>query len=251
MALIICPECGKEFSDRAAACPNCGCPVEKENDTGNTPEPQKVEIAKVSVNKSTKKLIIIVVSVLVAIAAIIGIVAAVKASNAKKEAEQARIAAEEAKQEYVSNLSLARITMLTGAIDAENAGGLIHDVWYNTIYEKYDDRTNKYTKSKYSGYNKDFNTSLSNLFADEEFQATISNIKNNQDQVSALMKKLINPPDEYKEAYSVLKDMYNAYLDLCKCATNPSGNLTSYTETFNKADSEFVKYYDALGLYTK
>lgn len=28
MALIICPECGKEFSDKAKACPNCGCPVE-------------------------------------------------------------------------------------------------------------------------------------------------------------------------------------------------------------------------------
>lgn len=27
MALIKCPECGKEISDKAAACPNCGCPV--------------------------------------------------------------------------------------------------------------------------------------------------------------------------------------------------------------------------------
>ena len=27
MALIICPECGKEFSDKASACPNCGCPT--------------------------------------------------------------------------------------------------------------------------------------------------------------------------------------------------------------------------------
>ena len=27
MALIICSECGKEFSDKAGACPNCGCPV--------------------------------------------------------------------------------------------------------------------------------------------------------------------------------------------------------------------------------
>ena len=27
MALIKCPECGKEFSDKALACPNCGCPV--------------------------------------------------------------------------------------------------------------------------------------------------------------------------------------------------------------------------------
>lgn len=28
MALIKCPECGKEISDKAASCPNCGCPVE-------------------------------------------------------------------------------------------------------------------------------------------------------------------------------------------------------------------------------
>lgn len=27
--LIKCPECGKEFSDKAPACPGCGCPVEE------------------------------------------------------------------------------------------------------------------------------------------------------------------------------------------------------------------------------
>lgn len=27
MALIKCPECGKEISDRANACPSCGCPL--------------------------------------------------------------------------------------------------------------------------------------------------------------------------------------------------------------------------------
>ena len=27
MALILCSECGKEFSDKAVSCPNCGCPV--------------------------------------------------------------------------------------------------------------------------------------------------------------------------------------------------------------------------------
>lgn len=27
MALIKCPECNKEISDRASCCPNCGCPV--------------------------------------------------------------------------------------------------------------------------------------------------------------------------------------------------------------------------------
>lgn len=29
MSLIQCPECGKEFSDKAPACPNCGCPIEE------------------------------------------------------------------------------------------------------------------------------------------------------------------------------------------------------------------------------
>lgn len=28
MALITCAECGKEFSDKALACPNCGCPIQ-------------------------------------------------------------------------------------------------------------------------------------------------------------------------------------------------------------------------------
>jgi len=27
MALISCPECGKQISDRAPTCPNCGCPI--------------------------------------------------------------------------------------------------------------------------------------------------------------------------------------------------------------------------------
>lgn len=27
MALISCPECHREISDRASACPTCGCPV--------------------------------------------------------------------------------------------------------------------------------------------------------------------------------------------------------------------------------
>lgn len=35
MALITCTECGKEFSDKAPACPNCGCPTSKVNNTSS------------------------------------------------------------------------------------------------------------------------------------------------------------------------------------------------------------------------
>lgn len=30
MALIKCPECGREISDKAVSCPKCGCPIEEE-----------------------------------------------------------------------------------------------------------------------------------------------------------------------------------------------------------------------------
>lgn len=45
MALIKCLECGKEISDKASACPNCGCPIESISSEGT------VKI-KVSVLKS-------------------------------------------------------------------------------------------------------------------------------------------------------------------------------------------------------
>ncbi|MCI2068580.1 MAG: zinc ribbon domain-containing protein [Bacilli bacterium] len=32
MAIIKCPECGKEISDKAKACPNCGYPISSAND---------------------------------------------------------------------------------------------------------------------------------------------------------------------------------------------------------------------------
>ena len=28
MPLITCPDCGKQVSDQAPACPNCGCPIQ-------------------------------------------------------------------------------------------------------------------------------------------------------------------------------------------------------------------------------
>ena len=36
IALINCPECGKEISEKAKSCPNCGCPID-------TSEPEKAD----------------------------------------------------------------------------------------------------------------------------------------------------------------------------------------------------------------
>ncbi|EPX6937743.1 hypothetical protein ACW0Z6_000938 [Vibrio alginolyticus] len=42
MALITCTECGKEYSDKASACINCGCPTE----VNVSPPQQKTELSK-------------------------------------------------------------------------------------------------------------------------------------------------------------------------------------------------------------
>ena len=43
MALINCPECNKEISSLAKACPHCGCPIytEPETNLNNTTPPRK------------------------------------------------------------------------------------------------------------------------------------------------------------------------------------------------------------------
>lgn len=45
MALMICTECGKQFSDKAISCPNCGCP----NDRGKFVQEVKKNIEEVSI----------------------------------------------------------------------------------------------------------------------------------------------------------------------------------------------------------
>ena len=48
MAMISCPECGKQISDRAFSCPNCGCPINAVP-AGNTQESAAKEVEKLLV----------------------------------------------------------------------------------------------------------------------------------------------------------------------------------------------------------
>ena len=66
MALIKCSECGHEVSDRATACPNCGCPI-----AGETPEPQNDVIEAEPIyyeeEETSNKWLYVIIDVLVAI----------------------------------------------------------------------------------------------------------------------------------------------------------------------------------------
>lgn len=231
MALISCPECGKEISDKVKACPHCGYPMQEEPVSG----PQQVEVTGIKINapkKSTKmKLLLAVCAVLVVAFVVVGTMAA-KNSQAKAA--------------YLENLREARMSMLSGGAMSETICNKARSVWYNTIFEKDDSGTDKYTKTN-GKFNDDFNTSLSALYNDGGTELTVTQIKDNQKTVDELMDKLKNPPSEYSDAYETAKELYDIYCDFTSMAISPSGSLNTYSESIASIDSDFMKSYEKLG----
>ena len=147
-------------------CPNCGCPIEKsgtESTDKESSDVQAVEVRKINIQvdesgkQKVKKIGII------AILAIVALVVALFGYRAYQTQKE-----DKAKQQYQSDLKVATTTMLTGGTIAEDAGGLIHDVWYDTIYENDRASTRKYTKKSSYSFNDDFNTSLMKLMFDDQ-----------------------------------------------------------------------------------
>lgn len=233
MALIQCPECGKEVSDKVTSCPHCGYPFAEQ-----LVQPQPVEATgtNVSAPKAGKRRTALIGgSVFVLLAAIVVIsILAQRSRDAKN-----------ARNEYIDDLISIRTTMLSGAADAETLCILTHDVWYNTIYEEFDVDTDQYTRNDF-GFNDDFNDSLSALYSDEATKSTISEIEANRSKVDALMKRLQNPNEEFSACYDTVDTLYDAYCGLTKLAISPTGSLKSFTETYREHDDNFITYYDKL-----
>ena len=230
---VICEECGAVVENGLEECPNCGNPTKAKSDTLQKVEVTRIRLSQLS-SKTKKAIGIGLASLVLVIVAVLIIISIVNKRNAEN---------------YAKNLDLVTYGMLTGAADAETAGNLIHAVWYNSIYQESDPTTNQYTKRSFGGYYDDFNDALANLFSDSSFISQIDAIKSNQAVVNGLMKQLVNPPEEYKEAYTVLKDYYNAYYELTTLVISPTGSLQTFTDDFNNADSEVLKYYKSMDLY--
>lgn len=100
MALIKCTECGKEVSDKAATCPNCGAPISAP--APGEAERQKVEVKVTQEKKkgSCLKTILIVIGAFF----VIGIIGSLAGDDDKKEQENtepvtAEVATGEEKEE--------------------------------------------------------------------------------------------------------------------------------------------------------
>lgn len=239
MALIKCPQCQNEISDRASKCPNCGFEMYMLGEFGFCEEcgkPLKPNVSscqncgcpimpkdykKKSNHSGVKALAIILAIVIVASLAT---VFTLNDLNNKKT------------EQYRENLAVAADLMASGGHTAAEMAELVTDVWYNTIYEKDDIKTDKYTKNGRK-FNDDFNDSLANLFADAEIQTKQDEIIKNREDLTDAMILLKNPPRKYKETYEKFSECYDAYMDFTELAVYPKGSLESYTNSINEIGS--------------
>ena len=225
MALIECPECGREISDKVKSCPHCGYPFEEDSTQETTKEPQQVEVTGVKLKKGNyKKTLIIIFSILaVALIAYFGI----RYFNQRKVQQEY----EGAFNTYIDNINKIRLLTIMGGADAESLGNLTLQVWRNSIYEERDEKTDEYTRPN-GFFVDDFNVALYNLFSANSTKSTIDDIETNQDEVQKIMKELQNPPEGLEKCYETVTELYTAYKGLTDLAINPTGNLTTFSETF-------------------
>lgn len=215
MALIKCPDCGKEISDKAKKCPNCAYSLEK-----------------------NKKGIIIAFSIimLLVIGLIIFYIYNQNTYNKKVSLFSASILRSSANCESLANLtSEVWYNTIYKQDDKETNKYTINSIYYkDTDYYKYKDYQ----------FNEDFNTSLLGLFNDKKEE--ISKIEKESEDIKNKIKELRKTPFVQKELYNALMDFYNTYQELVKISISPSGSYTDYTKNKNEKIENCLTAYERL-----
>lgn len=106
MALINCPECNREVSDKAESCPHCGCPLNEKISISSPIANDIVEepILKSKSSRGIQKLFVPIIVVVVLITSVCGIIYSQKVIKPKKTYEEAVSLLEKGKYEEANNL---------------------------------------------------------------------------------------------------------------------------------------------------
>lgn len=230
MALINCPECNREISDKVKSCPHCGYPFDDEAQPKSVlPKGEAVSLdLKTKVNRKKLLRTLFGIIVLVGITALLLLFQQSKVRNT-----------------YIDNVVLASKQMLEGMQKAEGVTDLTYKVWRNTIYEEFEIETYEYTGGMGS-FNTSFNTSLTKLYSDAKILAIVADIESNQKSVSTTMRKLMNPKKEFAPCYETLSEMYTTYQGFTELAVNPNGTLQSFSQNTNEKSSRFKELFSKL-----
>lgn len=218
MAIILCPECGKEISDKVKTCPSCGYPL---------------RASRIKAHLSPQKIVAAVAAV-----AVIGSVGYIAHSNNVTASEE----------QFLEEVQSLSVSMLGTAADAEEVCNLTQQVWSDCIFENFSMDTIKYTTENGDGihYHDDFNDALIQLFSDEEYIAKVSGIQRKQSDISVEMERIDIPSKEMQPFYDLLSEEYDIFLDFASFATNATGTLESYSEKFRQLDENFMGAYNKL-----
>ena len=247
MALINCPNCNKEISDKAKVCVGCGHQILDDTNTEKRMVtcPECGEIAdsltnicsncgyplnslEIKVDEKQKSKSIFEKKWLWVSAICFVLLTSIvlfASNNARTE-------------NYNIEICTAVDEIIAVSADAENVGNQICSVWNNAIFDKDNENTAKYTKTA-----KDFNEALSNLFADEEFINKITAIRNKQSEIDTYLGKLKNPPEKFEDAYDEFKELYYAYSDYVDFVILCKGSYNTYTEDLSKKSSTLMESY--------
>lgn len=176
-----------------------------------------------------KKLVILGIVILIIVCGVIGFVLISKNNKAS----------------YIEKLETTRLEMLDGGSKAESLCNLTNKVWYNAIYEKYDNETDEYTKD-WTGFIVSFDEAIGNLYSDEDTINEVLKIQENQEEVKNLIKDLQNPPNGLDDCYDTILNMYDYYKNLTDLAISPTGSLEDYSDSKNDAVDGFMTEYEKL-----
>lgn len=88
---------------------------------------------------------------------------------------------------------------------------------------------------------------MANLYDATTTKTTIENIESNQILIKDMMKELQNPPEGLEKCYDTVTELYTAYKGLTNLAINPTGNLTSFSESKSTKVGKFMELFDKLG----
>lgn len=230
-----CKECDAVLEEGTMVCPNCGCPVEekKQKNTFLQKLPKKMQ-------KDPKKFVMVLAIAVIAFLAIVcGGISCVKHYQEKQILQQ--------EEQYLQDMKDTRQAMIDGEEKADEVASLVRQVWYNAVWKKSSVETNSFTKP--NGYFVNFNTALSNLYADEDYISDVAELTANQKHLETRMSELQTPPEKYKEAFSQLQKVYESYNTMLTLATEPTGTLLTYNSTLSDTRIDFASASNNLNAY--
>lgn len=221
MAIVKCPHCEQEISNRAETCIYCG---------------------EVIIKKKHKPKIRIIIA---AVIFVITIFTAGSIGYSKYSAHKAEQQYLMAYNDYIDYLEKAHELMIEGASYSEGLCILTLKVWYNAVYKEDSEETDKYTKYEggFVGY---FDAAIDNLYEAPETKTTLSKIENNQIAVKDIMNHLQEAPEGLEACHDAIYKLYDTYESVSKLSLIPTGTFMELGADKNSAMSEFVTRYNEL-----